>query len=112
MPLDLEKAARDFPDLNFIVYHSGYRGTGFIARGSNPVRSLHMLGQMIQTAGADQPHPLGEQLHLERQPAEPDRAPAPSQDDRRAEGKYKYPALTDARQESNPRPQRRPPVRH
>jgi uncharacterized protein len=101
MPLDLEKAARDFPDLNFIVYHSGYRGTGFLARGtgdrvtdpkndnpqeipwiseifrilrrnpkirniyfelgstfqqlsaSNPVRCLHMLGQMIQTAGAD-----------------------------------------------------------
>jgi predicted TIM-barrel fold metal-dependent hydrolase len=100
-PLDLEKAARDWPDLNFIVYHSGYRGTGFLALGtgervrdpqtsdpqeipwisdifrilrrnprlrniyfelgstfqqlsaSNPVRCLHMLGQMIQTAGAD-----------------------------------------------------------
>lgn len=100
-PLDLEKAARDWPDMNFIVYHSAYRGTGFIARGtgervtdpkrddpqeipwisdifrilrrnpkirniyfelgstfnqlssSNPVRCLHMLGQMIQTAGAD-----------------------------------------------------------
>src|SRR5438477_273464 len=25
-PLDLEKAAKDWPDLNFIVYHSGYRG--------------------------------------------------------------------------------------
>jgi hypothetical protein len=25
-PLDLEKAAKDFPDLNFIVYHSGFRG--------------------------------------------------------------------------------------
>ena len=23
-PLDLEKAAKDFPDLNFIIYHSGY----------------------------------------------------------------------------------------
>jgi predicted TIM-barrel fold metal-dependent hydrolase len=100
-PNDLEKAARDWPDLNFIVYHSGYRGTGFLALGtgervrdpqtndpqeipwisdifrilrrnprlrniyfelgstfgqlsaSNPVRCLHMLGQMIQTAGAD-----------------------------------------------------------
>jgi predicted TIM-barrel fold metal-dependent hydrolase len=100
-PKDLEKAARDWPDLNFIVYHSGYRGTGFLARGtgqpirdlptsdpqeipwisdlirilrrnprirniyfelgstfqqlsaSNPVRCLHMLGQMIQVAGAD-----------------------------------------------------------
>lgn len=100
-PLDLEKAARDFPDLNFIVYHSAYRGTGLVALGtgervrdlqnkdpqeipwisdifrilrrnpkirniyfelgstfqqlsaSNPTRCLHMLGQMIQAAGAD-----------------------------------------------------------
>ncbi|MBM4071580.1 MAG: hypothetical protein FJ271_21995 [Planctomycetes bacterium] len=100
-PGDLAKAARDWPDMNFIVYHSAYRGTGFLARGtgdrvvdpkrddpqeipwisdifrilrknpkirniyfelgstfqqlssSNPVRCLHMLGQMIQTAGAD-----------------------------------------------------------
>ncbi len=100
-PDDLERAALDFPDINFIVYHSGYRGTGFLARGlgqrvvdprnndpqeipwisdifrilrrnpqirniyfelgstfhqlsgANPVRCLHMLGQMIQTAGAD-----------------------------------------------------------
>ena len=27
-PLDLEKAAKDWPDLNFIVYHSGFRGFG------------------------------------------------------------------------------------
>jgi predicted TIM-barrel fold metal-dependent hydrolase len=100
MPDDLERAALDFPDLNFIVYHSGYRGTGFLALGrgeavkdppmkgqeipwisnifrilrknpkirniyfelgstfqqlsmSNPETCLHMLGQMIQTAGAD-----------------------------------------------------------
>jgi uncharacterized protein len=33
-PLDLEKAARDWPDLNFIVYHSGFRGFGLIARGT------------------------------------------------------------------------------
>jgi predicted TIM-barrel fold metal-dependent hydrolase len=100
-PLDLERAARDFPDLNFIVYHSGYRGTGLLARGTgdrvkdpaskdpqeipwisdifrilrrnrkirniyfelgstfhqlsmgDPVRCLHMLGQMIQVGGAD-----------------------------------------------------------
>lgn len=100
-PLDVEKAARDFPDLNFIVYHSGYRGTGLLSLGtgervrdpqnndpqeipwisdifrilrrnanirniyfelgstfqqlsaSNPTRCLHMLGQMIQVAGAD-----------------------------------------------------------
>jgi len=30
-PLDLEKAAKDFPDLNFIVYHSGWRGPGGLA---------------------------------------------------------------------------------
>jgi predicted TIM-barrel fold metal-dependent hydrolase len=100
-PLDLEKAAKDWPDLNFIVYHSGYRGTGALAGGtgekvvdpktddpqeipwisdilrilrknpgikniyfelgstfgqlsaSNPERCLHMLGQMVQVAGAD-----------------------------------------------------------
>jgi predicted TIM-barrel fold metal-dependent hydrolase len=38
-PLDLEKAAKDFPDLNFIVYHSGFRGpTGlagaWVSRGT------------------------------------------------------------------------------
>jgi predicted TIM-barrel fold metal-dependent hydrolase len=104
-PLDLEKAAKDWPDLNFIVYHSGFRGTGSIAGGTGekvidpktddpqeipwisdivrflkknkeqgtpihnlyfelgstfgqlsaaqPERCLHMLGQMIQAAGAD-----------------------------------------------------------
>jgi predicted TIM-barrel fold metal-dependent hydrolase len=100
-PLDLEKAAKDWPDLNFIVYHSGFRGTGFVARGTgdkvedtnkndpqevpwvsdifrilkknpkikniyfelgstfwqlasgSPEKCMHMLGQMIQTAGAD-----------------------------------------------------------
>src|SRR5262249_53804518 len=33
-PLDLEKAAKDWPDLNFIVYHSGYRGFGWLANGT------------------------------------------------------------------------------
>src|SRR5438034_380729 len=33
-PLDLEKAAQDWPDLNFIVYHSGYRGFGWLANGT------------------------------------------------------------------------------
>ncbi len=32
-PLDLERAAKDFPDLNFIVYHSAFRGFGWIAGG-------------------------------------------------------------------------------
>jgi predicted TIM-barrel fold metal-dependent hydrolase len=104
-PLDIEKAAQDWPGLNFIIYHSGWRGAGFLAAGTGekvvdprtsdpqeipwisdvlrflkkhkqegrplsnvyfelgstfgqlsalePVRCLHMLGQMIQVAGAD-----------------------------------------------------------
>lgn len=100
-PGDLEKAAKDWPDLNFIVYHSGFRGFGPVARGLGapvvdpktddpqeiywisdifrilkrnpdikniyfelgstfgqtsafrPVTCLHMLGQMLQTAGPD-----------------------------------------------------------
>jgi predicted TIM-barrel fold metal-dependent hydrolase len=100
-PLDLEKAAQDWPGLNFIVYHSGFRGVGGIAKGTGervedpktddpqeipwvsdilrilkknpkiknvyfelgstfnmlsafaPKTCLHMLGQMIQVAGAD-----------------------------------------------------------
>jgi predicted TIM-barrel fold metal-dependent hydrolase len=100
-PFDVEGAARDFPQLNFIIYHSGFRGMGPIARGTgdrvadpkvqdaqeipwisdilriirrnpkltniyfelgstfqqlsmaDPVKCLHMLGQMIQVAGAD-----------------------------------------------------------
>jgi predicted TIM-barrel fold metal-dependent hydrolase len=100
-PLDLEKAAKDWPGLNFIVYHSGYRGTGWLGAGrgdkvqdpktddpqeipwisdilrilkrhleikniyfelgstfhqlavSRPETCMHMLGQMMQVAGAD-----------------------------------------------------------
>src|SRR5262245_61158653 len=100
-PLDLERAAKDWPDLNFVVYHSAWRGMGVLAGGrgdkvedpktddpqeipwisdifrilnrnpgikniyfelgstfqqlsaANPVTCMHMLGQMIQTAGAD-----------------------------------------------------------
>jgi predicted TIM-barrel fold metal-dependent hydrolase len=101
MPLDLEKAAKDWPDLNFIVYHSGFRGVGPVGQGIGPKvtdpktndpqeipwiseilrilkrnpqikniyfelgstfnitsavrpeQCLHMLGQMMQVAGAD-----------------------------------------------------------
>jgi predicted TIM-barrel fold metal-dependent hydrolase len=100
MPLDVAKAAKDWPDLNFIIYHSAFRGMGPISRGTgervedqksdnpqqipwisdllriiregqlknvyfelgstfqmtssaNPIVALHMLGQMIQVAGAD-----------------------------------------------------------
>jgi predicted TIM-barrel fold metal-dependent hydrolase len=100
-PLDLEKAAKDWPELNFVVYHSGFRGFGLLAGGrgervvdpktddpqeipwisdilrilkrnptikniyfelgstfgqlsaARPMTCLHMLGQMIQVAGAD-----------------------------------------------------------
>lgn len=100
-PNDLEKAALDWPDLNFVVYHSGFRGTGGLGVGTGekvkdpksddpqeipwvsdifrilkknpkirnvyfelgstfnllsafaPKTCLHLLGQMIQTAGAD-----------------------------------------------------------
>jgi len=88
-PRDLLKAARDWPGLNFIVYHSGFRGAGgrqedpqeipwisdifrtlrenpevtniYFELGSTfnqlsafaPATCLHMLGQMIETAGAD-----------------------------------------------------------
>jgi hypothetical protein len=100
-PLDLEKAAKDWPDLNFIVYHSGFRGFGALAAGlgtkvvdpktkdpqeipwisdifrilkrnpqikniyfelgstfqqtsaRDPVLCMHMLGQMLQTAGPE-----------------------------------------------------------
>ncbi len=100
-PLDLEKAAKDWPDLNFIVYHSAFRGYGWLASGtgikvvdpkstdpqeipwisdilrilkrnpdikniyfelgstfgilasSAPKLCMHMLGQMVQTAGSD-----------------------------------------------------------
>lgn len=89
-PKDLLKAAKDWPDLNFIIYHSAFRGTGalkaddpqeiawisdvfrmlrdnpavkniYFELGStfnqlssfNPVACMHMLGQMIQVAGAD-----------------------------------------------------------
>jgi hypothetical protein len=92
-PRDLEKAAMDWPDLNFIVYHSGLRSVAAFRAGGDadpqeipwisdifrilkknpsikniyfelgstfgqlsayaPVTCMHMLGQMIQTAGAD-----------------------------------------------------------
>ena len=101
-PLDLEKAAKDWPDLNFIVYHSGFRGLRLAGQrhghqGGRPQEQrspgnpldqrhsahpqaepadqehllragqhvqypvdrappstcMHMLGQMIQVAGAD-----------------------------------------------------------
>jgi predicted TIM-barrel fold metal-dependent hydrolase len=141
-PLDLEKAARDWPDLNFIVYHSGWRGFGWLASGrgekvrdprtndpqeipwvsdilrilkrnpqikniyfelgstfhqismTNPVMCLHLLGQMLQSAGADHilwgtdsiwggsPQGQIERLRRLKMPAN-------------LIEKYKYPELTD-----------------
>jgi len=38
-PSDVEKAAKDHPEINFILYHSAYRGPGLIARGTGkPVK--------------------------------------------------------------------------
>src|SRR4051812_47951765 len=142
-PLDLEKAARDWPDLNFIVYHSGFRGFGFLGQGTgakvvdkktddpqeipwisdilrilkrnpgikniyfelgstfqqtsarSPEMCLHMLGQMIQAAGADHilwgtdsiwgGSPQSQIVRLRR---------LKMPDELRE--KYKYPELTDA----------------
>jgi len=142
-PLDLEKAAKDHPDLNFIVYHSGFRGFGGLARGTGdkvvdpkkddpqeipwisdifrilkrnpkikniyfelgstfgqlsaarPDMCLHMLGQMIQTAGADHVlwgtdsiwggSPQSQIVRLRRLKMKPEFME-----------KYKYPELTDA----------------
>ncbi len=40
-PLDVEKAAKDWPDLNFILYHSGFRGfpNSWVAPGDRRPRS-------------------------------------------------------------------------
>jgi predicted TIM-barrel fold metal-dependent hydrolase len=145
-PLDVEKAAKDWPDLNFIIYHSGYRGgTGWLGTGkgekvidpktddpqeipwisdilrilkknpeiknvyfelgstfnqlSAPPRSidpcLHMLGQMIQIAGADHilwgtdsiwnGSPQSQIVRLRKMTMKEELAK-----------KYKYPELTDA----------------
>jgi predicted TIM-barrel fold metal-dependent hydrolase len=141
-PLDLEKAAKDWPDLNFIVYHSGFRGFGLLGMGSgekvkdprtsdpqeipwisdlirilkrnpqiknlyfelgstfnmttlySPDMGMHMLGQMIQVAGADHilwgtdsiwggspQHQIERLRRLKMKPELMD--------------KYKYPELTD-----------------
>jgi predicted TIM-barrel fold metal-dependent hydrolase len=146
-PLDLEKAAKDWPGLNFIIYHSGWRGAGFLAAGrgekvvdpktddpqeipwisdvlrflkknkeagkplaniyfelgstfgqlsaTQPVTCLHMLGQMIQVAGADHilwgtdsiwgGSPQSQIDRLRRLKMRPELIE-----------KYKYPELTDA----------------
>jgi hypothetical protein len=142
-PVDLEKAALDWPDLNFIVYHSGFRGFGPLAGGTgqkvkdpktddpqeipwiseifrilkrNPkikniyfelgstfhmtsVRSpqmcMHMLGQMIQTAGAD--HILwGTDSIWNGSPQSQIVRLRKLRMNEQLMERYKYPALTDA----------------
>jgi predicted TIM-barrel fold metal-dependent hydrolase len=142
-PNDLERAARDFPDLNFIVYHSAYRGTGWLAAGrgeqvkdpmnndpqeipwtseifrilrrnpkirniyfelgstfhqlsmSNPTGCLHLLGQMIQTAGADHILWGTDSIWGGSPQSQIERLRRLKMTDELME-KYKYPQLTDA----------------
>ncbi len=83
-PRDLIKAAKDFPDLNFLVYHSGFRGAAsieeeFAKTGQIPwtsefcrmkksepgIRNIYMelgstFGQLVTTHPAICAHLLGE----------------------------------------------------
>jgi predicted TIM-barrel fold metal-dependent hydrolase len=141
-PLDLEKAAKDWPDLNFIVYHSGYRGPGMFAfgtgeripmpknpdeqeipwisdifrilkknpqikniyfelgstfaqlSGTNPEKCLHMLGQMMQTAGADHILWGTDSIWNGSPQSQIERLRRLKMSDKLME-KYKYPDLTD-----------------
>lgn len=141
-PRDLEKAAKDWPDLNFIVYHSGYRGPGLFSRGTGervpdppkpdeqeipwisdifrilkknptikniyfelgstfaqlsgnqPEKCLHMLGQMIQTAGADHILWGTDSIWNGSPQGQIERLRALKMSDKLME-KFKYPELTD-----------------
>jgi len=147
-PGDLEKVAQDFPDINWIVYHSGYRGpSGFlgarISRGTgervkdrdtndpqeipwvsdilrilkknpkikniyfelggtfnilsalSPQTCLHMLGQMIQVAGADHILWGTDSIWNGSPQSQIDRLRRLKMTDELRD-KYKYPELTDA----------------
>ncbi len=48
-PFDLEKAAKDWPDLNFIVYHSAFRGFGRFGSGT---------GEKIKDKKTDDPQEI------------------------------------------------------
>lgn len=145
-PLDIEQAARDWPDLNFIIYHSGWRGAGFLAAGTGekvadpksedpreipwisdvlrflmrhkeagqpltnvyfelgstfgqlsslaPVTCLHMLGQMIQVAGADHILWGTDSIWGGSPQSQIDRLRRLTMQDELIE-KYRYPVLTD-----------------
>jgi predicted TIM-barrel fold metal-dependent hydrolase len=142
-PLDLEKAAKDWPDLNFIVYHSAYRGSGWLGKGtgkkvedskkddpqeipwvsdvlrilkrnpqikniyfelgatfnitsaSSPETCMHMLGQMIQVAGADHILWGTDSIWGGSPQSQIERLRRLKIKDQLVE-KYKYPQLTDA----------------
>ena len=66
-PLDLEKAAKDWPDLNFIVYHSGFRGFGWLAKGTgHPGRRPEDQRPAGDPLGQRHPaHPQAEPGHQE-----------------------------------------------
>jgi predicted TIM-barrel fold metal-dependent hydrolase len=142
-PVDLEKAALDWPDLNFVVYHSGFRGFGAFGGGTgekvkdrqtddpqeipwisdifrilkrnpkikniyfelgstfhmtsvySPKICMHMLGQMIQTAGPD--HILwGTDSIWNGSPQSQIVRLRKLKMDEQLMEKYKYPVLTDA----------------
>ena len=141
-PLDIEKAAKDWPDLNFIIYHSGWRGAGFLAAGTGEkvvdpktddpqeipwisdvlaipqeaqgsrqaahervLRAGQHVRPAFRAAAGDvpaharaddpgrrrRPHPVGHRFDLGRQPAKPDRPPAPAEDAERADGQARVP---------------------
>lgn len=48
-PFDLKQAALDWPDLNFIVYHSAFRGFGWIAKGT---------GEQVQDKSSNDPQEI------------------------------------------------------
>src|SRR5205823_4800654 len=48
-PGDVEKAAKDFPDLNFVLYHSGFRGVGRIGAG---------IGEKVVDPPSDDPQEI------------------------------------------------------
>ena len=47
-PKDIEKAAKDFPDLNFIIYHSGWHSGG-AARGAKARRPIRSTSRGAQS---------------------------------------------------------------
>jgi predicted TIM-barrel fold metal-dependent hydrolase len=50
-PLDLEKAAKDWPDLNFIVYHSGFPSYPPAPFPFQTSRRLFLLSRLAITEG-------------------------------------------------------------